>query len=465
MNKKFDVVIVGSGPAGVHAAYPLVHAGLKVAMIDGGLENKRDEKKIKNLSIETLSQKSNAYDLLKKNSYVFNKTYELLKIKSKHEIIQSLAKGGLSQIWHGICDTFSEDELKKLGLLSEEIFEEYEEIKKRIKITSNMPLDLHSALLLNAFKKKNIQSRLYPVSLTYPYNTDLLIEKFQQSKNFTYIPYHVVTHIKNTTEQVQIESFVIDTLKKSTVKSKYVIMAAGSINTTRILLRSFNLYNRKTPFLTKAQFIMVCLHPIMFLRKNTLQKTKYGQIVMGSNKLEKDLQSFYIQIYKLNPDKLHVATQYVPLPKSLALLLLSIISPLLVIVDIRFSSVASGTKFCRLLKKGEEEVLEISYTESQKEVLSHKKHLKEITKQIISLGLYPVKVINSGFTTAHYAGGVSIRKKPDTLSADKMGKLHQAQRIYIADSSLWQSIPAKPPTFTIMANASRVGKNVLRLFQ
>ena len=34
----FDVIIVGSGPAGVSAAFPLLEAGLKVLMVDGGRE-------------------------------------------------------------------------------------------------------------------------------------------------------------------------------------------------------------------------------------------------------------------------------------------------------------------------------------------------------------------------------------------------------------------------------------------
>ena len=32
----FDVIIVGSGPAGVSVAFPLVESGLNVLMIDGG---------------------------------------------------------------------------------------------------------------------------------------------------------------------------------------------------------------------------------------------------------------------------------------------------------------------------------------------------------------------------------------------------------------------------------------------
>lgn len=36
MSETFDAVIVGSGPAGVSAAFPLVNAGLRVMMVDGG---------------------------------------------------------------------------------------------------------------------------------------------------------------------------------------------------------------------------------------------------------------------------------------------------------------------------------------------------------------------------------------------------------------------------------------------
>ena len=36
MNQDFDAVIVGSGPAGVSAAFPLLDAGLRVLMVDGG---------------------------------------------------------------------------------------------------------------------------------------------------------------------------------------------------------------------------------------------------------------------------------------------------------------------------------------------------------------------------------------------------------------------------------------------
>ena len=36
MTPDFDVIIVGSGPAGVSAAFPLLEAGWRVLMVDGG---------------------------------------------------------------------------------------------------------------------------------------------------------------------------------------------------------------------------------------------------------------------------------------------------------------------------------------------------------------------------------------------------------------------------------------------
>src|SRR5205085_191951 len=39
MDTVFDVIVVGSGASGVHAAYPLVEAGCKVAMLDVGNED------------------------------------------------------------------------------------------------------------------------------------------------------------------------------------------------------------------------------------------------------------------------------------------------------------------------------------------------------------------------------------------------------------------------------------------
>src|SRR3989344_7743056 len=218
--KQFDVIVIGSGPAGVHAAYPIIKAGLNVAIIDGGLDSKKKDKNLNEFIYSSFRKTSNAYDLIRKSSYVFNKTYQLLKIKSEIEIIQSLAKGGLSEVWHGICEFFSEDELKQIGLPADKIIKEYEEIAKRIKLTTETSLGLNSRLILDAAKNKtNLKSIVYSVPLAYARSTSPFIEDLKRHKNFTYIPNQLVTHIQDKTENVQVKSFSINTLKKSTITS------------------------------------------------------------------------------------------------------------------------------------------------------------------------------------------------------------------------------------------------------
>lgn len=465
LNSQFDVVIVGSGPAGACAAYPLIEAGLRVAIIDGGLDSKKKDKQLNDFSDINLSEKSNAYELIRDNSYVFNKTYQLLRIKSRIEIIQSLAKGGLSEVWHGISDFFSQSELERIGLPVDEIQKEYQEVAKRINLKPRLPLDLHSKLILQAYKNKgHLESSVYQTSSAAAYNSRLFIEDLKRFKNFSYIPNQLVIKVKDTTRQVEIQSVSMDKSVESITRTCFLILAAGSINTTRILLRSLGLFNYKATFLTKAHYVIACLHLRTLVKKRNFKKLRIGQLAISSHENNQGLNSFFIQLFHFNPLAIRKALKYIPLPRPLAFALLRIIAPSLVIADVRFPAFESRNKFSRLKKqKDEKDVLEIVFNETKKELESHKDKLNKINQQLRILGLFPLKM-GSDYVTAHYAGGVPFNNKQGKLSVNASGKLHYTKRIYIADSSTWRALPAKSPTLTIMANASRVGKIVASKF-
>ena len=421
---KFDVVVVGSGPSGVHAAYPLVKAGLRVAIIDGGLDRKRD---------------------------ATDKTYQLLKIKSNIEIIQSLAKGGLSELWPGICDYFTTLELIKIGLPADEILREYKVITKLINLDLTPSLDIQGKSILDS------QRNVYQLPQAFSYHTSSVIDDLKKFKNFTYLPNQLVLKIKEKREHAEIQSLSINRSIESTTKTRFVILAAGSVNTTRILLRSFNLYNYKTPFLTKGNYMIVCLHTKTLMKKDKSKTGRHGQVAIANN-------DFFVQFYKCNPLSLHKTLPYIPLPKTFASFLFQAFAPHLVIADVRFPTFEGKGKFYRLKNGSDGDILEISFHQTNSELQNQKRKLKKIKKKLLSLGLVPLKTI-MGDVTSHYANGVPNQDKPGILSTDSNGKLHQAKRIYIADASTWRMLPAKPPTLTIMANASRIGKNVLKKFK
>lgn len=453
----YDVVVVGSGPAGVNAAYPLVQAGLKVAIVDGGLES-GDRQNSKSLT-HHIKKVSNPYDLLMKTGYVFTKTYQLLKVQGNIDIVQSLAKGGLSEIWHGMCDYFTPDELAKIGLPIKEMEKEYAQTAKRSGVSSSHALDFHCQTL--ADKGGN---RVYKLPLLYPYRTSSVIDTLERYKNFTYIPKNLVLRVKETLGNTETETISVEGRNKSLIQSQYLILAAGAVNTTRILLQSFRLYNYKVPFLTKGHTMVVCFHPRTLWSLDKSSLSNLGQVALTCDSQEKGLDAYFVQFYRCNPFASEMALQYIPLPKPLARFLFSLISPFLVIADIRFPTFKSNSKYC-LLKKGKDSssagTLEVFLKYTDEEQAQHKAQLKKIMGKLWLLGLIPFKKVN-GDITSHYAGGVPVGEYTEKLSSEPTGKLHQGKRIYVADSASWKALPGKPPTLTIMANASRVGKNVLR---
>lgn len=465
MNPLFDVIVVGSGPAGVSTAYPLIKAGLRVAIIDGGLTRKKNEK-LDDFSDINLTENSNGYDLFKNNSFIFNKTYRLLRIKSNVEVFQTLSKGGFSKFWHGISDFFTSSELKTLGLPVNQIQKEYKEIAKQINLKSNLTLDIHNSLILKAAKSEShLSSNIYKLSSATNYTNTLSVDVFKKFKNFTYIPNQLVYKIKDGSKFVKAETISIDNSLKSIFQARFLILAAGSINTTRILLRSLDLFNYKTTFLTKAHYVIVCLHLRTLFKKKVSGKKRLGQLAISSKQKQKGLAKFFIQLFNFNLQSIDRAIKYLPILKSLGKISLKIIAPCLIFADVRFPAFESKDKFCILKKDSDKkDILEIQFKETEKELKDHQEELKKIKKQLKILGLIPLKT-GSDYITSHYAGGVPYKQKDGKISVEISGKLHKANRIYIADASSWRALPSKPPTLTIMANAARIGKNILRFFQ
>ena len=346
-----------------------------------------------------------------------------------------------------------------IGLPPAEIQKEYKKIVNNLASKLTTTLDHHDQLILKSAKKNHLEAQVYQ-ALTFLYNSSESVDDLKKYKNFTYIDNQLVQTVRDQKTHVDIHSLSINTSQPKTTRVSFVILAAGSLNTTRILLRTFNLFNYRSPFLTKVNYITACLHTKTLFNKNDDYKQRLGHLVISTDKKYTKLDSFFVHLYPYNPEKIEHALAYIPLPKSIARLLLATVGSSLVIADIRFPASLSKNKFCVLKKTKSGDLLEIVCKESKDEQKHQESEFRGIKNQLQTLGLLPLKTIK-GYTTSHYAGGLSFQTKPGKLSVDANGKLNQARRIYIADASTWQALPAKPPTLTIMANAARVAKKVV----
>ncbi len=154
---EYDLIVIGSGMAGLHSAYPAVMDGLKVALLDIGTDEHAALEKDLPLSFEETRRYNPAqYKIFLgddlsgvpiaadesgyaggmtagRRSYITRGSKTLLPVKTKNAaIFESAATGGLSEAWGAACSFFDKEECEAVGIPYEEMRFHYTEIIKRI---------------------------------------------------------------------------------------------------------------------------------------------------------------------------------------------------------------------------------------------------------------------------------------------------------------------------------------------
>lgn len=149
-----DVIIVGSGPAGVSAAFPLVQAGLRVLMVDGGREaammppsrpylderfgNTDQWKWMVGQDFHALKNGDAVSPKLRvpTQEYVFDGFAASNRIESKNFVtVGSLAKGGLSNAWGCGVARFSDKDFADFPFDVSDIEASYEAVTRRMGVS------------------------------------------------------------------------------------------------------------------------------------------------------------------------------------------------------------------------------------------------------------------------------------------------------------------------------------------
>jgi hypothetical protein len=158
----FDVVIVGSGPAGVSAAFPLVQAGLRVMMVDGGhsVQMAAPSGQFLDLRQGDTSQwrwmvgadfhalkwdgKATSPKLrVPIHAPVFDGYLSSNRIEADSFVaIGSLASGGLSNSWGAGVACLTDEELEAFPVIPEEMKASYGSVARRIGVSGGNNDDL-----------------------------------------------------------------------------------------------------------------------------------------------------------------------------------------------------------------------------------------------------------------------------------------------------------------------------------
>lgn len=526
MLSNYDVIIVGSGAAGVHVAHPLITAGLRVLMLDGGISppdilrqsppgdflemRQRSYEQIRWFVGEDTAQlhaHTEMNGMIGGNrEFVTRHTESLLPLqpRGQEEVTQTLAEGGLASAWGGACTYFDDDQLKSLKLPTAEMQQAYAEVTKMIGVSGpegrpqvQPPLqtDHHTRLLLQ--KARNCAEKLSKIAATVRqphtavltqalgereacayddleyysdagrslYRANFTLEELRRSENFTYRGNVRVEEIKETENGISVRSHHFTENQVDTPldeKAKSVILAAGAIGTGRILLQSLGLHGRALPFISKPHVLTACLHSRTLGRAGDAKRSGLCQLLVTMPGTS-DRAAACAQLYSYRSFLLYRLLPHLPLPLPESMDILSLLTPSILIAGIRFASEKpNGTM--TLSRDG---VLSVEIPERVRTDDRYKKSLRHMRRALRAIGLLPFRTRTMPEGSAfHYAGTVPVSDDPHVpLAANADGLVRGLQRTYVADASLFPVLPAEPHTLTIMANARRIGKIIATLHE
>lgn len=515
-----DAIVVGSGPAGVHAARALMDAGKTVTIVDGGyappgiLERAvgnfedvrvRDADQWKLFLGEDLSgipvggiEGGHGGGMTSGNrSYVTRGTAERLPLETTDAfVVQSLATGGLGAAWGGACAFFDNATLAAMGIATAGFDEALSNVVRSIGISGpddrpdiQPPLapDHHAARALSKYEASRERFETLGIRLEQPCNAVLsrplgnrLANALDDMDYYTdagrsiyrpqwtleelvtrgcdYQPGWIATRFEEAAGSVRIHARSIADAGERTWEAATLVLAAGAIGSARIAATSMDLVDAPLPLVAKPHGYVACMNPASLGRSGPKKRLSICQLVMTDTAQgAHGLPSGAAQIYSYRSLLLFRLLAAVPLPTPQAMRLLAAFTPALVLADVRFPAFRSDGHSLALRRDGT-----IAIRGNPNEWAVHRESLSRLKRGLRMAGLLPLRTMRGPpGSSSHYAGTIPVSDdQKDPLRCDANGLLHGHGRVFVADASMFRCLSPLPHTLTLMANAYRVGSMI-----
>ena len=448
-------------------------------------------------------------------NFLIEQVNKLLPLDSDtFQPMESLAYGGLGSGWVVGCSVFSKAELGKTGMDYFKMQEAYQVVCKRIGISAAKDdaspytigsltgcqyphvLDSNSAHLYDKYQKKkrklnsqgfylgrpalallteNLGDRcktlyndmdFYSDKSSSAYRPWLTIEKLKQAYNFNYINHRFVLSFKISNGAVEVMCLNTDSYEKEIFTCKKLILASGVLGTARIVLRSINKENIRLPIISNPFCYVPCIQPKLIGRETEKKRMSFAQLVMFHDWDGTNSDVAVAALHSYRSLLLFKAIKEAPLNYQDSRIIMQYLQSGISIAGIHQPETGSEHKYIELVKDHNSvtgDKLKAHYSHSNDEKIKFKIREKKYMKALRSLNCYPLRKIhlNNG-SSIHYGGTLpfSMNAEPYTLSPD--GRLSGFQNVFAADGSGFKYLPAKGITFSLMANAHNVAKNVLK---
>jgi hypothetical protein len=229
-------------------------------------------------------------------------------------------------------------------------------------------------------------------------------------------------------------------------------MACGTLATNAIVLKTIKKFNEIIPFYNNPAFSGALMAP-RFLGK-ALPKKGFGgaQLAFSLNISNKPGDYIYGLLYDACSLPAPDIMMHMPLTRRGSMELTNLLLPSLMVMLLYFPGKYSKNHI-KVLPSGE---VHVQGNITNDFNVLYERMIKEIRARFLRIGFFLLpkssKIYAPG-ADSHYAGGLA---SAGLVSHD--GGVIGEHNLYVVDGSALSILPAKSHTFTIMANADRIGK-------
>ena len=496
-----EFCIIGSGPSAIAAAVALTRRNLPVTMLDAGrsIEPSRAQ-----TVARLASQKPEEWDpadvaRLKEGVEVSSRGIPLKRLYgsdfpfvtegsgrefeyTEAGIRPSFARAGLSNVWGAGMLPFHRDDMADWPFDPAELDPCYHEVLSFVPSTGSKQEELAPSrqglgLLQDAARSKNalaahginvtsstlaVSGRkcvrcglcLYGCPYGLIYNSESTLRDLMTLPNFRYQPGFVVDRLKEQTGEVRIEGHDLATGSRLEARARRVLLGAGVIPSTAILLASLGDYGVRIRLQDSFYFLVPLLrfaglHGLAEERLHTLT-----QAFITMRDPDVCQQFIHFSVYGFND---------LMIPS-----LRASVGPLGSVESFYARTMVAGGYLHSALSPGlwmtiEGDRVRLEGEDSTGAVTLAKKAVAKLAKQALRLRTLPLAPAIRFFPPGrgyHTGGSFPMRTNPVRHTSDIEGRPFGFERVHLIDASCLPSIPATTITLPVMANSWRIANIV-----
>jgi choline dehydrogenase-like flavoprotein len=518
------IIVIGSGPAGVSVSMALLKRGLRVTMLDVGITMEKEldsaiaelrsksflsEDDINFLRGGTVADASGVGEKKLFGSSYVNKQSEHFRIEKQGSwFYHSFAKGGLSNLWgRNLMPLCKED--KHDWPLPKEALDQY-----YLRVLEYMPLagrkDRLEQLLplyttspghmklsgqaekLDKYMHRHAeylegqgfsfgQSRLaacfdgswgssdkcrqcglclFGCIYDDLYTSAWTVDELCRNDSFTYLSGYVVDFIEKSQNDLTIHALKDKDGSPVTFRADKVFLAAGSMSSTRIVMKSKKMYNTPVNFKISDYYLLPTL--TLFSKSKVVEEALNTccQYYLQLKDHAVDSRLITMQVYTYNNYYYQafkkVSGVFFPLLQRPIHWLLN---RFVVILCYLHSDHSAHLQFC--LKN--DDVLKVEGVQNPESQRIIGRLKRKLWKSVGKTGLLPLPFLGGEQKigiSMHFGASLPMSEVADGLHTDIFGSVDGLDGLHIVDAAAFPAIPSTSPTFVIMANAYRIGTEV-----